>query len=108
MQTGDFYRGGPRLTARTDEVRIDQATNTLKNTRGLSVYDRPDHPNLRLFGGPYLLGEIPEQLQLIRAGRDPSHYELVPVQSMSMTFDEYQALLDQIPLTPIEPPHEGA
>jgi hypothetical protein len=104
MQGRDLYRGGPSLKARIDEVKIDRATNKLKGSRGISVYDRPDHPNLKAHGGAYLLGELPARLRFLQVGRDPSHHEIVPVEALSMTFQEYQELLDRVVLTPVETP----
>jgi hypothetical protein len=108
MEMGRFYRGGPSLKARIDEVRIDRVTGKLKNSRGVSVYDRPDHRNLTSHGGAYLLGDLPAPLRIIQVGQDPSHHEIVPVEALGLTFEEYQALLDQIELTPVESSQEGA
>lgn len=101
METARLYRGGPSLKARADEVRFDRATGRLKNNRGISVYNRPDHRNLIHHGGAFALGELPGPLRVIQAGRDPSHHEIVPAESLSLTFEEYQELLDQITLTPV-------
>ena len=101
METMRLYRGGPSLKARVDEVRLDRATGRLKNNRGISVYDRPDHHNLVSHGGAFALGELPGPLRVIQAGRDPSHHEIVPAVTLSLTFEEYQELLDQITVTPV-------
>ena len=53
--------------------------------------------------GAFLVTEIPDRLRVIQAGRDPSHHEIVPAEAFSMTFEEYQELLDQIVLVPVEP-----
>jgi hypothetical protein len=92
-----YYRGGSSLKPRRTEVRIDSRTGLLRSTRGVSVYNRPDHPNLAAFGGAYQLGAIPEQLDVIQIGRDPAHHEIIP--AVAMTFAEYEALLDLIVLT---------
>ena len=103
MGTRRYYRGGPSLLARMNiDVRVDRTTMLLKGGRGVSVYDRPDHPNLIRLGGAYLLGELPEGLEIIQAGkRDLSHHEIVPARNLSLTFEDYQSLLDRIPLTPV-------
>jgi hypothetical protein len=108
MEAGRFYRGGPSLKARVDEVRIDRLTKKLKNSRGISVYDRPDHHNLTSHGGPYLLGDLPVQLRIVQVGQDPSHHEVVPVEPLALTFDEYQALLDQVESSPVGSSNQGA
>jgi hypothetical protein len=107
MSTGSYYRGGPRLQARADEVKVDRITGRLRSSRGISVYDRPDHPNLASHGGAHLISGVPDQLRIIQVGRDPSHHEIVPAAAGSLTFAEYQELLDQIVLTPVESPNEG-
>ena len=99
MDTESFYRGGASLSPRLDEVRFDRLTSLLKTTRGVSVYNRPDHPNVMNHGGAYLVGSIPEGLIVIQAGRDPSHHEIVP--GRPMTFENFADLLGQITLTPL-------
>jgi hypothetical protein len=96
-----FYRGGPSMKPRRTEVKVDPRTGLLRSTRGVSVYDRPDHPNLAAFGGAYRLSQLPEQLAVIQIGRDPAHHEIIP--AIAMTFEQYGALLDQIVLTAVIP-----
>jgi hypothetical protein len=48
-----YYRSGASLKARRNDVRIDPQTGKLRSTRGISVYDLPDHANLTKFGGIY-------------------------------------------------------
>ena len=67
------------------------------------MYDNPGHHNLISHGGAFLVTEIPDRLRVIQAGRDTSHHEIVPAEAFSMTFEEYQELLDQIVLVPVEP-----
>jgi hypothetical protein len=102
MNQQRYYRGGPRLVARTDEVKIDRVAGKLKASRGVSVYNRPDHPNLAAHGGAFLLGELPVELRFLQVGRDPSHHEIVPVHALTLTFQEYQQLLDRVELTRVE------
>lgn len=68
------------------------------------MYDRPDHPNLTNFGGAYALGELPGGLRVIQTGNNPSHHEVVPAKNSSLSFEEYQRLLDQIDLTQVSTP----
>ena len=67
------------------------------------MYDNADHRNLISHGGAFLISELPDGLRVIQAGQDPSHHEIVPVDPLSMTFDEYQKLLNQIILNLVKP-----
>ncbi|MBI2808494.1 MAG: hypothetical protein HYX68_26200 [Planctomycetes bacterium] len=60
----------------------------------MSVYDRPE--NLDRFGGAFLLTNVPESVQIIQQGRDPTHYEIVPASPMTM--DDYEEALSKIVL----------
>ena len=96
-----YCRGGPSLSPRRGiDVKEDRLTKRLKIDRGVSVYDRPDHPRLEQFGGAYLVGEIPDRLWIVKIGIDPSHYEIAP--AVEMTFEEYEGLLKQISLIRVE------
>ena len=92
-----LYRGGGSLQPRRFELRFDRATGLLKPERGVSVSTRPD--GLDRFGGAFVLGAIPGELQTVQIGRDPYHFEIVP--AAPMTLDRYAELLDQIPLAPV-------
>jgi hypothetical protein len=92
-----FYRGGNNLTPRHFELRFDRATGLVKPERGVSVSTRPD--GLDRFGGAYLLGELPDELRAIQVGRDPHHFEIVPVAPMAL--DRYTELLGQVPLSAV-------
>lgn len=94
-----YYRGGPSLSPKPRDYKLDRSSNLLKPTRGVSVYNRPDHPNLTLFGGAYLVGNIPDRLWIAKTGPDPDHFEVAP--ALEMTLEEYCKLLDQIDLTPV-------
>lgn len=96
MSSPTYYRGGPSLVPRRSEVRFDKTTGLVKPARGLSVYDRPDHPNLARFGGSYQVANLPPGLQVVQVGEDPSHHEIVPARLM--TWDEYVDLVQQITL----------
>jgi hypothetical protein len=90
-----YYRGGPTLVPRRIDVIINRKTGLVMPGRGVSILDRPD--GLDHFGGAYELGPIPNTLEIVRAGRDPHHFEIAPAKEM--TFQEYEAELAKIPLT---------
>ena len=97
MAAGSFFRGGNSLIPKPREVKIDPATGLVQTQRGVSVFDRPD--NLQRFGGAFLVTNVPESLQIIQQGRDPTHYEIVP--AAPMTMDEYEEALNSIVLVTI-------
>ena len=97
MATGTFFRGGPSLTPRLREVRIDTVTGLVQTTHGVSVYSRPD--GLNRFGGVFEVGFLPTELRIIQRGRDPFHYEIVP--AIPMIFEEYEAALSLVSLTAV-------
>jgi hypothetical protein len=66
-------------------------------TRGVSIFDQPD--GLERFGGAYLVGVIPESLQIVKIGRNPHHFEIAP--ASLMTFETHEAELAKISLTPL-------
>jgi hypothetical protein len=92
----DYYRGGNSLTPRPQDVRIDPATGLLLTTHGVFVFDRPD--GLERFGGAFRVTAIPDTLKIIRRGRNPHHFEIVPAQPMTLA--DYEAALGQIVLVP--------
>ena len=94
MPTGDFYRGGPSLTPKPREVKIDPAAGLVLPTHGVSVSDRPD--NLDRFGGAYRVTQVPVELRIVQRGRNPHHFEIVPVRPMTM--QEYEQALAKIVL----------
>jgi hypothetical protein len=93
----DYYHGGNSLKPRRMDVKLDPATGLVKPERGVSISTSPD--GLDRFGGAYVLGPIPPELQVIQIGRDPHHHEIVPV--APMPWDRYEELLGQIPLAPV-------
>ncbi len=105
METGLFYRGGPRLHARRLDVKFTR-TGLVNDKRGVSVFDRPDHPNLKRHGDAHLIIQLPESLKVIQHGFDPSHHEIVPV--AEMTFEMYEAELGKAVLVPVPGLIEGA
>src|SRR5690349_21279432 len=99
MAAGDYYRGGNSLQPKPFEIKIDPATGLVQPTRGVSVYDRPDH--LDRFGGAHRVTNVPPELCIIQRGKDPHHFEIVPAQPM--TLDEYEKALAKIILVPVGP-----
>src|SRR2546430_3107725 len=96
MATKDYFRGGSSLKPMPQEVKIDRATGLVQTTHGVSVWDRPE--NLERFGGPYRVTKLPPELRIIRRGRDPHHFEIVPVHPMP--FAEYEDALSRVVLVP--------
>jgi hypothetical protein len=88
------YRGGPWLTFRPHEVRIDRRTGLLKLTHGVSLDAEPDR--VVEYGGAYAVRDIPPGLRIVQRGQRASHYEIVP--AFTMTSEQYQLLLDQVVL----------
>jgi hypothetical protein len=97
MLTGDYYRGGTSLKPKPFEVKVDPVTGLLQPTHGISVFNRPDH--LGRFGGAHRVTCIPEELKIIRRGRDPGHFEIVPARPMTLA--AYEVALGQIVLVPV-------
>ena len=99
MATGRFYRGGPRLQARRIDVKFNPRTGLVRDARGVSVFDRSDHPSLHRHGDAHLVTQLPGSLKVIQHGSDPSHHEIVPVGEM--TYGEYEAELARAVLVPV-------
>jgi len=92
------YRGGSSLTFQPHEVKLDRKTGLLKTAHGVSVDAAPEH--IARFGGAYVVRGVPEGLTIIQRGRRLSHYEILP--AFPMTPDQYQSLLDQVELEPVQ------
>jgi hypothetical protein len=97
MSPMDYYRGGSSLKPRPIDVRIDPATGLLRPGRGVSVFSRLE--GLERFGGAYRVTQVPPELAIVRVGRDPNHFEIVPVRLM--TLNEYEHALARIVLVPV-------
>jgi hypothetical protein len=97
MSPIDYYRGGSSLKPRPIDVRIDPATGLLRPGRGVSVFSRPD--GLDRFGGAHRVTQVPPELAIVQVGRNPTHFEIVPVRPMNL--DEYEQALGKIVLVPI-------
>jgi hypothetical protein len=74
---------------------VERKTGLVMPGRGVSILDRPD--GLDHFGDAYELGPIPSTLEIVKAGRDPHHFEIAP--SIEKNFQEYETELAKIPLT---------
>jgi hypothetical protein len=90
-----YYRGGNSLRPRRIDLRFDRVTGLVLPKRGVSVYSRPD--GLDRFGGAYRVDNIPPELQVVRTGNDPTHFEIIPVRAMPL--GDYEAALATITLT---------
>ena len=88
------YRGGPWLTFKPQEVKVDRRTGFLKLTHGVSVDAESDR--VEEYGGAYIVRDLPPGLTIIQRGQRNSHYEIVPV--FDMTPQQYQRLLDLVVL----------
>jgi hypothetical protein len=97
MSPTDYYRGGTNLKPRLRDVQIDPTTGLVQPTRGISVFNQPD--NLGRFGGAYRVTNLLPNLHIIQRGRDPTHFEIVPLSPMSLL--EYQEALSKIVLIPV-------
>jgi hypothetical protein len=97
MPSGPFYRGGSSLKPKLRELKIDRKTGQVLPIRGVSVSSSPEH--LERFGGPYRVTNVPGELQIVQVGRDPTHFEIVPVRPMPL--DEYEEALGKITLVPV-------
>ena len=86
-----YYRGGSSLDVRTNDVDIKNGK--VMPTRGISL--STDKEKMKSFGGAYRVVSYPPTLLIKQRGR-PDHYELVPVQAM--TLDEYKAELANVKL----------
>ena len=64
----------------------------VKTTHGVSVNTNPNA--VTSHGAPHKIVDLPEGLDIIQRGGNPSHYEIVPIQPMP--FSQYQDLLSQI------------
>lgn len=99
MSERRYFRGGPSLTARPIDIRIDPTTGLVRPGRGVSVFSEPD--GLERFGGAFEVTSVPAELTLIQTGRNPKHYELAPAEPMSMA--DFTAALARVVLEPVQP-----
>ena len=88
---GDYYRGGNDFSARPSDVKMNNH-GMGKTTHGVSVNTNPNA--VTSHGTPYKIIDLPEGLDIIQRGVNPSHFEIVPNQPMPLA--QYQDLLSQI------------
>ncbi len=89
-----YYRGGNSLKPNPRELRYDRKTGFVLPRRGVSVYTHSH--GLERFGGPYRVDNIPPELTVVQHGLDPTHYEIIPRQAMSLA--DYEDALAKITL----------
>jgi RHS repeat-associated protein len=97
-----FYRGAkggdqPSFEPRANEFKVDPETGLVRGTHGVSVFDNPDSVSSKGFT-PHQIDpcSVPDELDIIQRGQDPSHYEIVPREGAGLTPDEFGACLSQI------------
>jgi hypothetical protein len=93
----DYYRGGPSLVPRRRELKFDPATGDVLPERGVSVLSSPG--GLEPYGGAYRVTNVPPELRIIQHGKNPDHYEIIPVRPMPLA--EYVDALGRIRLVPV-------
>lgn len=98
MTAPRYYRGGPSLAPRPNDLRIDSATGLVRPGHGVSVQSVPD--GLERFGGAFEVTNVPPNLTIVKTGRKPTHYEIAP--AYPMTRAEYEDALAQIVLIPAD------
>jgi hypothetical protein len=96
----DYYRGGTSLKPRRSEVIIDPVSGLVLPVRGISVSSSPN--NLEHFGGPYLVTNVPAELQIVQKGNNPTHFEIIP--AYPMTPAEYEDALNKLVLVAVQSP----
>ena len=88
------YRGGSNIDVRDIDVRIKDGM--VQTTRGPSLNSDPT--KVEKFGGAYRVERLPEELQIIQRGTDPSHYEIVPKNPMPL--ERFVQLVKEVKLVP--------
>jgi hypothetical protein len=89
-----FYRGGPSLSPRPSELKMDG--NLVLPRRGPSL--NVDPAKVERFGGAYRVDQVADELQVVQRGRDPGHFEIIPRETMP--YGEYVGHLESVVLTP--------
>jgi hypothetical protein len=92
-----FYRGGCDLTPKPGELSFDKVTGLVNPTKGVSVFTDPSKIDTARWGGIFQVDLIPQGLQIIQRGQDPSHYEITPATAMPL--DNFLNLLKQVVLS---------
>ncbi|MVO18482.1 hypothetical protein [Parasedimentitalea huanghaiensis] len=90
-----FFRGArpgqvPDFTPRPNDYKVDPATGFVKPTHGVSVFDNPESVASKGFD-PHQIDRstVPDTLDIIQRGRDPSHFEIAPKPGSNLTPDQY-------------------
>lgn len=98
----EFYRGAkpgstPDFTPRPNEFKVDATTGTVKPTHGVSVFDNPGSVSSKGFV-PHKIdqGSVPDSLQIIQRGKDPSHFEITPKPGANLTPKQFSNACSQI------------
>jgi RHS repeat-associated protein len=78
-----YYRGGPTLSARSCDVKINKQTGLVEPLRGPSLNTDPNNVNVLRNGGAYRVESVPDELQ-IRPQGGPGHYEIIPREPMTL------------------------
>jgi hypothetical protein len=97
MDAPRYYRGGDSLAPRSIDVSVDPQTGLLRTNRGVSIQDDP--AGLDRFGGAFEVTSLPPELRIVKVGRRPGHFEIVPISPM--TLEAYENALAKIVLLPV-------
>jgi hypothetical protein len=87
----DYYRGGNDFSAKPSDVKMNN-NGMVKTSHGVSVNTNPNA--VTQHGTPHKIVDLPDGLDIIQRGGNPTHYEIVP--SQPIPFSQYQDLLSQI------------
>ena len=85
------------MKPRPDDYKM--VDGRVQNARGVSVYNNVEKVKSRGWEA-HRVGALPAALKVIQRGRDPEHFEIVPVTPMPL--NEYEAALAEIELRPYE------
>ena len=89
-----LYRGGNDMTPRKMDIATDLNGNVLPE-KGISVNSDPS--KVARFWHPHKIGKLPDGLKIIHTSG--THFEIIPTYAMPL--EQYQNLLNMIPLTPL-------
>jgi hypothetical protein len=99
---GDCFRGAragesPSFHPRSTDYKIDAKTGFVRESHGVSVFDNSGSVSSKGFI-PHQIDQssFPSTLRVIRRGRDPRHYEIVPAPGANLTPERYAEELAKI------------
>ncbi len=98
---GDYvnvYRGGNSFKLKPHEIKLTDGK--VRNTHGVSLDVDPN--TVKSHGGAYKIDYLPEELLIKQRGQRAEHFEIVPAENAKFTPEEFQNLLDQIIVSPVE------